>query len=121
MSFKNQTSLMFSKFLKHLKHYNCSRIRLECQGLESTSQNGILTYQMSQIWTSLINVFWIDGVFWLKDNVGLFNDKNTHGQLQGWQEIMKEIMPTMNEEIAPSNNGGIEKACGKDLKGHQVG
>jgi len=34
---------------------------------------------------------------------------------------MKEIMPTMNEEIAPSNSGGIEKACGKDLKGHQVG
>ncbi len=59
-------------------------------------------------------------MFWFKDNVGLFND-NTHGQLQGWQEIVKERMPTMNEEIAPSNSGGIKKACGKDLKGHQVG
>jgi hypothetical protein len=30
-------------------------------------------------------------------------------------------MPTMNEEIATSNSKGIKKACGKDLKGHQVG
>jgi hypothetical protein len=60
-------------------------------------------------------------VFWFKDNLGLFNDKNTHGQLQGRQEIVRERMLTMNEETATSSSGGIKKACGKDLMGHQVG
>lgn len=47
MLFSKQTSLTFSKFLSFLNHYDCSRVRLLAQGLEKTSQDGTLTYQMS--------------------------------------------------------------------------
>lgn len=41
------------------------------------------------------------------------NDKNSHGQNQGWQEMVKEQekvwMPINNNEIATKNNKGCQK------------